>query len=254
MTQNQQRYFITLSYDGTNFSGWQFQPNHPSIQEEIENALTVLTRVSQKIIGCGRTDTGVHADYYIAHWDGPNELASNFAMKMNALLPRSISIHSITPVKDNAHARFDATSRKYHYFLHTRKNPFLKLYSYEFPFYNLDFIKMQEAAKILLEFDEFLPLIKLDKETKKTKCLLYTSEWIQLDEHAWRYEVSANRFLYNMVRRIVGTSIMIGRGKLSLESFRDSLIHQTPLQYINLAPANGLHLVDVVYPYPISLK
>ena len=252
MESSTQRYFITLSYDGTNYSGWQFQPNHPSIQEEIEKALSILTRCTQKVLGCGRTDTGVHADYYIAHWNGPKELSSNFVMKMNALLPRSISIHAISPVESNAHARFDATSRKYHYFLHTRKNPFLKLYSYEFPFYNLDFIQMQKAANILLDFEEFLPLIKLDKETKKTRCKLYTSEWVQLDEHSWRYEVSANRFLHNMVRRIVGTSIMIGRGKLATETLKESLINQTALPYINLAPANGLHLVDVVYPYSFS--
>lgn len=242
------RYFLRLSYDGTNFCGWQFQKNNESVQESIEKVLTILCKSPQKILGCGRTDTGVHADDFYAHWDYPFELPEKLMMKMNTLLPRSIAIKEIFEVPKEAHARFDATARKYHYFIHVSKNPFKRLYSYEYLYHTLNYDLMQKVATKLLDFNEFLPLIKLDKEHKKTKCTLFTSELIQLSDTEWRYEVSANRFLHNMVRRIVGTMLLVGRNKLSFEEFVHAMETQTDMKYIQLAPSNGLHLVDITYP------
>jgi tRNA pseudouridine38-40 synthase len=170
-------------------------------------------------------------------------------MKMNSLLSRSVAIKEIFEVPREAHARFDATVRKYHYFIHIHKNPFKRLYSFEYLYHALNYEMMQKVATKLLDFNEFLPLIKLDKEHKKTKCTLYTSELIQLSETEWRYEVSANRFLHNMVRRIVGTMLLVGRDKLSFDEFVESMEAQTEMKYIQLAPSNGLHLVDITYPF-----
>lgn len=243
------RYFIRLSYDGTNFCGWQNQLNQDSVQGTIEAALTTLLRSPQKIVGCGRTDTGVHADDYYAHWDCEEELPENTTIKLNSILPRSIAIKDIFEVDVAYNSRYNASRRTYHYYIHTQKNPFRRLYSYEYPHHHLNIGLMQEAAQKLLKYNEFLPLIKLDKEHKKTKCTLFTSQIEQIEPHCYRYEISANRFLHNMVRRIVGTLVLIGREKLSIEEFEHSMTHQTPMRLINLAPANGLHLVHIHYPF-----
>ncbi|MBL7788452.1 MAG: tRNA pseudouridine(38-40) synthase TruA [Chitinophagales bacterium] len=243
------RFFIRLSYDGTNFCGWQNQNEQESVQGTIESALTTLFRSPQKIVGCGRTDTGVHADDYYAHWDIEDVPDSSICMKLNSILPRSIAIKEIFEVPVETNSRYHATKRTYHYFIHTQKNPFRRLYSYEYLHHQLHLELMQQAATELLAYNEFLPLIKLDKEKQKTKCTLYTSKIEQLEEHYYRYEISANRFLHNMVRRIVGTLVLIGREKLSLEEFHISMQQQSPLRLINLAPANGLHLVKLDYPF-----
>jgi tRNA pseudouridine38-40 synthase len=246
------RYFIRLSYDGTNFCGWQNQNNQESVQGTIESALTTLLREKQAILGCGRTDTGVHADDYYAHWDFEDVLPDHLILKLNSILPRSISIKDIFEVDPNYNARYNATVRTYHYFIHTQKNPFRRLYSYEYPHQKLNFDLMTEAAALLLNYNEFLPLIKLDKITKKTNCTLYSSKLENIDENYIRYEISANRFLHNMVRRIVGTIILIGRGNMALDELKYSLDNQLELRLIALAPANGLHLVKIDYPFLIN--
>lgn len=243
------RYFIRLSYDGTNYCGWQNQKQGDSVQGCIESALTVLTRSRQTILGCGRTDTGVHADDYYAHWDYDGVPESNFILKLNSILPRSIGIKDIFEVNPQYNARYSATQRTYHYYIHTQKNPFQRLYSYEYPHHKLNIDLMQEAAQKLLLYDEFLPLIKLDKEKKLTRCLLFKSSLDMIDDHIYRYEVCANRFLHNMVRRIVGTLILIGRDRLTLDDLVYSLDNQVPMKLIGLAPANGLHLVSIKYPF-----
>lgn len=243
------RYFIRLSYDGTNFCGWQNQLDQESVQGTIESALSVLAKNSQKIVGCGRTDTGVHADDYYAHWDYNGELEENIITKLNSILPRSIAIKEIFEVLPEYNARFNASTRTYHYFIHTQKNPFRRLYSYEYTHHHLNLELMHEATAMLMSYSEFLPLIKLDKENMKTKCTLYTSKLEQVENHCFLYEVSANRFLHNMVRRIVGTLILIGREKLTIEEFKYSMDTQTNMRLIGLAPPNGLHLVDIQYPF-----
>lgn len=251
------RYFIRLSYDGTNFCGWQNQLNHDSVQGMIEGALTTLARSTQKVVGCGRTDAGVHADDYYAHWDCDFELEENFVVKLNSILPRSIAIKEVFEVPGEMNARFNASSRKYHYYIHTQKNPFRRLYSYEYLHHSLNIDLMHKATEILLNYSEFLPLIKLDKELKKTNCTLYTSKLELVEPHCYRYEVSANRFLHNMVRRIVGTLILIGREKMTLDEFTKGMDEQSNFKLIGLAPANGLHLVNIDYPFlrsPLTLS
>jgi tRNA pseudouridine38-40 synthase len=243
------RYFIRLSYDGTNFCGWQNQLNQESVQGTIEAALSTLTRSQQKIVGCGRTDAGVHADDYYAHWDFDGDMEESFPMKLNSILPRSIAIKEIFEINAEFNARFNASTRTYHYYIHTQKNPFRRLYSYEYVHHNLNIELMHRATEILLSYEEFLPLIKLDKETMKTKCTLYTSKLEQIEPHCYRYEISANRFLHNMVRRIVGTLILIGREKLTIDEFKKGMDSQTNFRLIGLAPPNGLHLVKIAYPF-----
>ncbi len=244
-----QRYFLRLAYDGTNFCGWQNQKNQESVQGSIESALSALYRSPQAVLGCGRTDTGVHADDYIAHWDCPGDLIDGFLLKINGILPRSIVIKDIFPVDAAHNARFSATTRTYHYFFHTQKNPFSRLYSYECLHQKIDIQRMQEAAKILLNYNEFLPLIKLDKETNKTNCILFSGNIEQLGPYSFRYEISANRFLHNMVRRIVGTLLLIGREKMTKEEFIIGMDNQSEFRLKALAPANGLHLVNISYPF-----
>lgn len=246
---DKKRYFLRLSYDGTNFCGWQNQNEQESVQGTIEAALTTLCRTEQKVVGCGRTDTGVHADDYYAHWDTSEVVEDSFLTKINSILPRSIAVKEVFEVDPQHNSRYSATTRTYHYFIHTQKNPFRRLYSYEYLHHNLNIELMQTAAKELLNYNEFLPLIKLDKEKQKTKCTLFSSTIEQIEPHCYRYEISANRFLHNMVRRIVGALVLIGREKLTLEEFRHSMQHQTPMRLINLAPANGLHLVHIQYPF-----
>ncbi len=243
------RYFLRLSYDGTNFCGWQNQLNQDSVQGSIEAALSTLYRSTQKVVGCGRTDTGVHADDYYAHWNFDGEIDDNFLIKINSILPRSICIKEIFEVNNDQNSRFSATSRTYHYFIHTQKNPFRRLYSYEYPHNPLNFALKEEAAELILNYSEFLPLIKLDKELKKTNCTLFTSKIEQIEPHYIRYEISANRFLHNMVRRIVGTLILIGREKMTLEEFKIGMDTQSPFRLIGLAPSNGLHLIHIGYPF-----
>lgn len=246
------RFFIRLSYDGTNFCGWQNQKNQDSVQGTIEAALTTLLRENQAIVGCGRTDTGVHADDYYAHWDFEGTLPDHLILKLNSILPRSIAIKEIFEIDPVYNARYNATIRTYHYFIHTHKDPFRRLYSYEYPHQKLDFNLMTEAAALLLDYNEFLPLIKLDKLKKKTKCTLYSSKLETIEENYIRYEISANRFLHNMVRRIVGTIILIGRGTMTLDELKNSLDNQSELRLIALAPANGLHLVKIEYPFLLN--
>jgi tRNA pseudouridine38-40 synthase len=203
----------------------------------------------QAVVGCGRTDSGVHADDYYAHWDCEEELLESLILKLNSILPRGIAIVDIFEVNPEYNARYSATARTYHYYIHTQKNPFRRLYSYEYPHHSLNLELMQRASEALLAYSEFLPLIKLDKEHNKTNCTLFSSKFDQLDQHYYRYEISANRFLHNMVRRIVGTLMLIGREKMTIEEFRKAMDAQTPLRLIALAPANGLHLINIKYPF-----
>ena len=243
------RYFIRLAYDGTNFCGWQNQKEQDSVQGNIEAALTTLFRSPQKIVGCGRTDTGVHADDFYAHWDFDGEMDENMTIKLNSILHRSIVIKEIFQIPSEFNSRYSAAKRTYHYFIHTQKNPFRRLYSYEYLHHSLRLDLMHTAASELMSYNEFLPLIKLDKEHQKTKCTLFSSKIEELELNHYRYEISANRFLHNMVRRIVGTLILIGREKLTFEEFKTSMQNQTPMRLIGLAPANGLHLVKIDYPF-----
>ena len=225
-----QRYFITLSYDGTAYHGWQIQPNGISVQEVLEHALSTILRESIAITGAGRTDAGVHGRMMVAHFD--TELSFDCAQlvyKVNRLLPRDVSVSRIEPVCEDLHARFSATSRTYHYYVHTGKQPFSRQYSCELH-YSLDFDKMNEAAAYLIGEKDFKCFCKTGADVKTTICNLTEARWIPInDEFAlttddtvknWCFVITANRFLRNMVRAVVGTLVEVGRGRLSLDEFK----------------------------------
>lgn len=250
------RKFLKISYDGRNFCGWQFQPNEISIQQTIQDALSILCRSDQKIVGCGRTDSGVHASCYYAHWDVPEgiEVNDKFKIKLNGLLPNTIAIHKIFDVSPKFHARYSAKQRHYKYYIHLEKNPFHRHYSYEFQYFKLDIEKMKHAASLLMNYTDFKPLVKRSKEHENYSCILSKSQITNVDDTLLLYEVSANRFLHNMVRRIVGTLVLIGRNKLSIDTFEDCMKKQEELPQIMLAPANGLQLADIEYEWEENEK
>lgn len=241
------RYFITLSYDGTRFHGWQIQPNGISVQEELERALSTLLRRPTAVTGAGRTDAGVHARMMVAHFDTDAAIdPRQLAYKLNRLLPRDIAVERIVPVADSMHARFSATSRMYRYYIHTCKEPFLRAYSCEMH-YPLDFGKMNEAARMLLDYSDFGAFCKAHTDVKTTLCTVTHAEWTQLSPVSWRFEIRANRFLRNMVRAVVGTLIEVGRGRLSLNGFRRVVEGRQRSEAGESMPGNALFLEDIVY-------
>ena len=215
------RYFITLSYDGTRYHGWQVQPNGPSVQEKLKWALSTILRQDIQVTGAGRTDAGVHARMMVAHFDVETmdyEL-QDLTYKLNRLLPQDIAIQKMESVSDEMHARFSAISRTYHYYIHTVKDPFLRAYSCELH-YPLDFQLMNEAAAILMTYEDFGAFCKAHADVKTTLCHITAAQWHQTSPSSWYFEITANRFLRNMVRAVVGTLIDVGRGRLSLDDFR----------------------------------
>lgn len=242
------RYFITLSYDGTRFHGWQVQPNGISVQGELDHGLSLLLRQPIQTVGAGRTDAGVHAAMMVAHFDIDEEVDTRqLAYKLNKLLPRDIAIQRIERVADDLHARFSATSRTYHYFLHTEKSPFLRHYSCELH-YPLDFEKMNQAAAMLMEYEDFGAFCKSGADVKTTLCQVTQAHWQQIAPSQWRFEITANRFLRNMVRAVVGTLIEVGRGRLSLDDFRTVIEGKRRSDAGESMPGNALFLVNITYP------
>jgi tRNA pseudouridine38-40 synthase len=253
------RYFITFSYDGTNYHGWQIQPNGVSVQEKLQGALSTLLRKEIVVTGAGRTDAGVHARMMVAHFetflDEPSgkaernikhETLKDLVYKLNRLLPQDIAVQKVEPVSDDMHARFSATSRTYHYYIHTKKDPFLRAYSCELH-YPLDFEKMNEAGRILTTYEDFGAFCKSHSDVKTTLCKVTRAEWIQTGETTWYFEITANRFLRNMVRAVVGTMIDVGRGKLSLEDFRKVIEGKQRSDAGESMPGNALFLEDIKY-------
>jgi tRNA pseudouridine38-40 synthase len=243
------RYFITLSYDGTHYHGWQIQPNGPSVQEKLQWALsTILRQENILVTGAGRTDAGVHARMMVAHVDVEqmNFDLQDLTYKLNRLLPQDIAIQKMEPVSDEMHARFSATSRTYHYYIHTVKDPFSRAYSCELH-YPLDFPLMNEAAAILLEYEDFGAFCKAHADVKTTICHITAAQWHQTSPSNWYFEITANRFLRNMVRAVVGTLIDVGRGRLSLDDFRKVIEGKRRTEAGESMPANALFLEDIKY-------
>ena len=294
------RYFIQLSYDGTAYHGWQIQPNGVSVQETLESALSTLLRRDVEVVGAGRTDTGVHARMMVAHMDSPVELdAAQLCYKLNKLLPRDIAVQRIWPVADDMHARFSATSRTYHYYIHTRKSPFLRHYSWLVTF-PLDFDRMNEAAQCLLRYEDFTSFSKTQTDTKTNLCHITEARWEQtcpqrtlpqqtnpqwtlpqplpcregssqgtsiyaplptreglgegplgvglLEEaSSWCFTITANRFLRNMVRAIVGTLIEVGRGRMTVEEFCQVIERKDRCSAGESVPGHALFLTNVGY-------
>lgn len=244
------RYFMKLAYRGANFHGWQSQPNAVSVQSIIEDALTTIMRNPIKITGAGRTDTGVNAHMMIAHFDAEQPLSSpeGLVKALNSLVGKDIAIYSIRPVHDDAHARFDATSRTYHYYAHTDKSPFLYPLSWQAPV-NLNFELMNKAAEILLGIDDFTSFAKLHTDVKTNICNVTYAKWEQISENQWMFVITADRFLRNMVRAVVGTLVDVGRGKITLQQFSDIIAAKNRCAAGTSMPAHALFLWDVTYPY-----
>lgn len=241
------RYFITLSYDGTRFHGWQIQPNGISVQEELQRGLSLLLRTDTAVTGAGRTDAGVHARKMVAHFDTDAQLdCRQLAYKLNRLLPRDVAVHDIRPVGNDMHARFSATSRTYHYYIHTAKSPFEQYYSCELH-YPLDFALMNQAAALLLEYDDFGAFCKSHTDVKTTLCRVTQAAWHQTSPTTWYFEISANRFLRNMVRAVVGTLVEVGRSRLSIDDFRRVIEGKRRTEAGESMPAKALFLVNVEY-------
>ncbi|MGM5630174.1 tRNA pseudouridine(38-40) synthase TruA [Apibacter raozihei] len=246
------RYFIQFSYDGTGYSGYQIQPRQLTVQEVLEKSLSTLLRQPVKTIGAGRTDAGVHASDMYAHFNFPNPFPPNFLKRLNSFLPDDIAVRRIVPVADQAHARFDALRRTYRYFISTRKNPFKQKFHAQFLYYDLEVQKMNEAARILFEYTDFTSFSKLHADNKTNDCTIFEARWEQ-NEDELVFIITANRFLRNMVRAITGTLIDVGRGKRTLEDFREIIEKKDRAFASTSAPAQGLVLVKVEYPEEVFL-
>ena len=244
-----QRYFIYLSYDGTAYHGWQIQSNGNSVQEEMQKALSTILRRQIEIVGAGRTDAGVHARVMVAHFDMEQEIdCRQLAYKLNRLLPRDISVSKVIPVDADMHARFSAVKRTYHYYIHTSKNPFQRFFSCELH-YDLDFTLMNEAAAYLLECSDFAAFCKVHTDVKTTICRVTEARWIDDGNGCWHFVISADRFLRNMVRAVVGTLVDVGRHKVSLEQFKNIVACKNRSNAGESMPGNALFLENVLYPF-----
>lgn len=246
------RYFIHFGYDGTAYHGWQIQPNANSVQQELQHALSLLLGEDMEVVGAGRTDTGVHARHMAAHFDWPcGQLPTSpdqLAYRLNRLLPRDIAVYEVREVAPEMHARFSATSRTYHYYIHTRKDPFERHYSLQVN-YPLDFEKMNEAAAHFLRHDDYAAFCKAGADSKTTICHVTAARWVQTSPTTWYFEITANRFLRNMVRAVVGTLIDVGRGRISQEQFLDILHNGTRSDAGESMPGKALFLERVEYDY-----
>ena len=241
------RYFVWFSYDGTNYHGWQVQPNGITVQSELERCLSLLLRETITVTGAGRTDAGVHARVMAAHFNTDVAFdADVLTKKLNGLLHHDISVDRIERVADDMHARFSATSRMYHYYIHTKKNPFINQYSQQMH-YQLDFDLMNEAGRILMEYDDFGAFCKAGSDVKTTICNVTHAQWHQTSPSEWYFEITANRFLRNMVRAVVGTLIEVGRRRMSLEEFRLVIEGKQRTQAGESMPAKALFLEKVEY-------
>jgi tRNA pseudouridine38-40 synthase len=244
------RFFISLRYLGTHYFGWQRQPNQISVQETIEKALSILLKTPTEIVGCGRTDTGVHARFYVAHFDFFEEnLPEKFQHSFNSLLPNDIAILDFWQVADDAHARFDAVERGYEYHISLKKDPFLRELAWQNPLaQRADLVKMNAAAQILLDFSEFKPFCKTNGSATTSTCKIIRADWVfDKKNDALIFHIFANRFLRGMVRLLVGMCLEVGFGKLSLEEVRTTLETQKPLRRSVSVPATGLFLTQVLY-------
>lgn len=249
-----QRYFIQLCFKGTPFNGWQKQQNAPSVQEAIEKGLSTLMHGPIEVVGAGRTDTGVHAKYYIAHFDSPTiiEDTNDFIYHLNKILPFEIAVQNIVRVTPEAHARFDALSRTYCYQITQAKDPFRKDQSYHVG-YPLDVKLLNDASSQLLKYEDYTSFCKLHSDNKTNICHVFQANW-QKVENDYIFTIKADRFLRNMVRAIVGTILDVGRNKISIDKFIEIIETKDRSAASTSSPAHGLYLIDVEYPEKIFLE
>jgi tRNA pseudouridine38-40 synthase len=242
------RYFLELAYNGSHYNGWQRQSSSPTIQQTVEEALSQYLREPIEVTGAGRTDTGVHAAYYVAHFDSEKHLidSDDFVYHVNSILPRDIAIRRVTPVAADAHARFDATSREYTYYIVPFKDPFRRDTSWQY-FVPLDIEAMNRAAEWLLRFSDFTSFAKLNSANKTNICQVTEAQWERGSDGTLIFRIRADRFLRNMVRAIVGTLVDVGRGKISPERFGEIIEVRDLSLSSGSAPASGLFLTDITY-------
>lgn len=242
------KYCIEFSYSGKNYFGYQIQPDQISVQEVLENALSTILREKIKTTGAGRTDTGVHAKKIFAHFDTEKNIGDNLVYQLNSFLPQDISIKKIFPVKEVFHARFDASFRTYEYYITLEKNPFMQDSSWQIWKRDLDVDRMNTACKILFEYEDFTSFSKLHTGNKTNNCKIYKAFWEQ-NGLELKFTISADRFLRNMVRAIVGTMVEIGNGKMEPEDLRKIIEDKNRNSAGTSAPPQGLFLVDVGYDF-----
>lgn len=246
------RYFITFSYLGTDFHGSQTQPNGNTVQSEMEAAFATILREPVALTFAGRTDAGVHAEKMVAHFDWHKALPANFIGRLNNLLPASIAVSDIRRVADDAHARFDAKERTYIYRITTRKDPFI-CFTHARVTAGLDFDAMNKAAEILLGKQDFASFCRMHTDVKTTICDVKEAKWVQENETEAYFTITADRFLRNMVRAVVGTLFEVGRGKMTEQQFTDIIAAHNRCRAGHSAPAEGLSLVEIIYPQNIYL-
>jgi tRNA pseudouridine38-40 synthase len=249
------RYFLHISFNGESFRGWQSQHNAPSVQSALRDALSVILRKPIEVTGAGRTDAGVHAREFYAHFDLPEELSviaiTDLIHHLNGYLPDAISIKEILPVKPDAHSRFSATARTYQYFVSKKKDPFLTAYSWVYPGL-LDIERMNQGAEILKNTHDFTSFAKLPKETKTNICEVEYAKWEDKGDTIV-FTITADRFLRNMVRAIVGTLVELGRGKISMADLEEIILSKNRSAAGYSVPAKGLFLVKINYPKEIFI-
>lgn len=248
------RYFMRLSYCGAPFHGWQSQPNAVSVQSAVEDALSTVLRRATKVTGAGRTDTGVNASCMWAHFDVEDGLpiaGEALVRSLNAILGKDIAVYEVRAVRPDAHARFDATSRTYHYLTHRGKSPFLYRLSWQQP-RQFDVDAMNRAAAMLLKVDDFTSFAKLHSDAKTNICKVTRAEWVETD-YGHTFVITADRFLRNMVRAVVGTLVDVGRGKLSLSEFAGIIEERDRCAAGTSMPPHPLYLHDITYPADIFL-
>lgn len=246
------RYFIQLAYNGSAFNGWQIQDNTPNtVQQVLQDKLSMILSESIKIVGCGRTDTGVHAKDYYAHFDSEKMnlhlSESNCVYKLNKVLPFEIAIKNIYAVKEEANARFDAEFRTYDYYLHSFKNPFLT-HSSLLMYGDLNYEAMNEAADHLLTVTDFTSFSKLNTQTKTNDCNVVYAKWTKLNDAEFVFTITANRFLQNMVRAIVGTLLEVGKGKIDLNEFKTIVENKNRSSAGMSVAGHALYLTNIQYP------
>lgn len=243
------RYFIHLAYNGTRFHGWQIQPNATSVQENLNKAFSVLLQTEINLMGAGRTDTGVHAREMYAHFDSDNSFdIPTLVHKLNSFLPKDIVIYDIIPVHDDAHSRFDATKRTYEYHIHQFKNPFIDELSWYFH-QPLDIDLMNQASQLLFNYTDFECFSKVNTDVNTFDCTIFEAYWKRGKNDQLVFTISANRFLRNMVRSIVGTLINVGLHKITLDDFTKIIESKSREKAGFSVPAHGLYLTKIEYDY-----
>ncbi len=247
------RYFLTLAYCGTRYCGWQVQPNGPSVQATLKKALQTILTQPIEITGCGRTDAGVHARYYVVHFDAEGALPPSLLHRLISLLPDDVAVYSIQAMPAGSHARYDAFERSYEYHISLRKDPFTTETAWFFPQSDrLNLEKMQAVADLFANYSAFFPFCKTHSGVEKYNCQLYRATWIHdTEQQQLVFHISANRFLRGMVRLMVGACLRVGLGKLDISDVKTALDNQQPLQNSLSVPPQGLYLVDIKYPYAV---